>query len=176
MGKSPEAEVQTGKRGLGGRPARRPTSKGHEFAHGRAWDGRRHLNAEPPDFELVLPRKLRRGRGQGAWLVALFGLAMALSLVAGAMAMAARGGQDVAHYLDAIRAWGADAYSCAVVGGIAVLAWALFFAAAVRCIRAAKLAPPLPTRTVPAPERRRAPDEKAPLPDEPGTALADSRS
>ena len=46
-------------------------------------DGDRRLSAEPPDFELVLPRKLRRGRGQGAWLVALFGLAMATGAVMG---------------------------------------------------------------------------------------------
>jgi hypothetical protein len=108
----------------------------------------------------ALPRRLRPGRADRGWLVGLFVLALALSLVTGAMAIALRGAQDIAHYLATVRAWGADAYSCAVVGGIALVAWAAFFAATVRRIREAKLAPPFAARTMRVPGSGDEPDEQ----------------
>lgn len=92
-------------------------------------------------MRFALPRKLRPGRAERPWLIGLFCLAAALSLAAGIMAIAVRGTEDVAHYFRTVQAWSVDAYSCAVVGGIALLAWTGFFAAVVRCIREAKLAP-----------------------------------
>jgi len=69
-------------------------------------------------------------------VVVLLIVATVLSLVAGAMAIVIRGAEQVAHRLHALQAWHVDAYACAFVAALALLAWAAFFGATWRRIAA----------------------------------------
>lgn len=71
---------------------------------------------------------------KSGWLIALFVVALGLSLIAGFMAVTIRSAQELAHATGGWRHWNADAYSCATMASIALVAWALFLGAAGRQI------------------------------------------